>query len=63
MLQDHLARTGICLAFSRGGPQGSSLLDVRAAQPVDIDAREPATLTLVGGRTADVDYAEHVLRR
>jgi hypothetical protein len=61
--QDHLARTGICLEFARGGLQNFSLLNVRAAQPIDADDREPATLTLCGGKTADVDYAEHVLRR
>ena len=63
LLQDHLARIGICLAFSRGGPQNSGQLDIRIAAAVGVDAREPATLTLFGGRYANVEHIEHVFRR
>lgn len=62
-LQEHLARIGICLAFSPGGAPGSSQLLSRAVATVDVDAREPATLTLFGGKHANVDYTEHVFRR
>jgi hypothetical protein len=61
--QGHLARTGICLAFSRGGSLSSSQLRGSAAAAVDVGAREPATLTLFGGRHTNVDYTEHVFRR
>lgn len=63
LLQTHLARIGICLAYSRGGPQSFGQLDTRAAAAANVDAREPATLILFGGRNANVEHIEHVFRR
>jgi hypothetical protein len=62
VLQGHLARIGVCLAF-QGGPQGFSHRSTGIASAGSADTQRPATITLFGGRSANVDWAEHAFRR
>lgn len=62
MLQGHLARLGVCLAF-QGGPQAFSHRSTGIASAGSADTQHPATITLFGGRSANVDWAEHAFRR
>lgn len=62
VLQSHLARIGVCLAF-QGGAQGLSHRSADIASAGSADIQHPATISLFGGRSANVDWAEHAFRR
>jgi hypothetical protein len=61
--QGHLARIGVCLSF-QSAPQADGFGGgaPRAMAAGSADARAAAAITLFGGRTANVDWAEHVFR-